>query len=100
VRLVDGQANREARAECGRGILGVQFFSEMSRHSGVTDGTAVSFFRTANNRCPWVPFAERGLKVRREDMRRLLPTIDGKILALPSMNLLLEQARIRAYRVR
>lgn len=44
--------------------------------------------------------AGRGFKVRREDMRRLLQATDGKVFTLSTMNLLVEQTRIREYRVR
>ncbi|HVY20690.1 MAG TPA: hypothetical protein VHA70_11530 [Bauldia sp.] len=44
--------------------------------------------------------AGRGFKVRREDMRRLLQATDGKVFTLTTMNLLVEQTRIREYRVR
>ena len=44
--------------------------------------------------------AGRGFKVRREDMRRLLQATDGKVFTLATMHLLIEQTRIREYRVR
>ena len=44
--------------------------------------------------------AGRGFKVRREDMRRLLQATDGKVFTLTSMHLLIDQTRIREYRVR
>lgn len=44
--------------------------------------------------------AGRGFKVRREDMRRLLQATDGKIFTLSSMHLLIDNTRIREYRVR
>ncbi|NEP62668.1 MAG: hypothetical protein F6K31_38065 [Symploca sp. SIO2G7] len=44
--------------------------------------------------------AGRGFKVRREDMRRLLEATDGKVFTLATMNLLIENTRIREYRVR
>lgn len=44
--------------------------------------------------------AGRGFKVRREDMRRLLQATDGKVFTLSTMHLLVEQTRIREYRVR
>lgn len=44
--------------------------------------------------------AGRGFKVRREDMRRLLKATDGKVFTLATMHLLIEQTRIREYRVR
>jgi hypothetical protein len=42
--------------------------------------------------------AGRGFKVRREDMRRLLQATDGKVFTLATMNLIVEQTRIREYR--
>lgn len=44
--------------------------------------------------------AGRGFKVRREDMRRLLQATEGKVFTLTTMHLLIEQTRIREYRVR
>ncbi len=44
--------------------------------------------------------AGRGFKVRSEDMRRLLKATDGKVFTLSSMHLLIENTRIREYRVR
>lgn len=44
--------------------------------------------------------AGRGFKVRREDMRRLLQATDGKVFTLTTMHLLIDQTRIREYRVR
>ncbi|WP_071527256.1 hypothetical protein [Nodosilinea nodulosa] len=44
--------------------------------------------------------AGRGFKVRREDMRRLLQATDGKVFTLSTMHLLIENTRIREYRVR
>lgn len=44
--------------------------------------------------------AGRGFKVRREDMRRLLEATDGKVFTLATINLLIENTRIREYRVR
>ena len=44
--------------------------------------------------------AGRGFKVRREDMRRLLQATDGKVFTLATMHLLIDQTRIREYRVR
>jgi hypothetical protein len=44
--------------------------------------------------------AGRGFKVRREDMRRLLQATDGKVFTLATMNLLIDQTRIREYRTR
>jgi hypothetical protein len=44
--------------------------------------------------------AGRGFKVRREDMRRLLQATDGRVFTLSTMNLLVENSRIREYRVR
>jgi len=44
--------------------------------------------------------AGRGFKVRREDMRRLLRATDGKVFTLTSMQLLIDQTRIREYRSR
>ena len=44
--------------------------------------------------------AGRGFKVRRGDMRRLLQATDGKVFTLMSMHLLIEETRIREYRVR
>jgi hypothetical protein len=44
--------------------------------------------------------AGRGFKVRREDMRRLLQATDGKVFTLATMHLLIENTRIREYRVR
>ena len=44
--------------------------------------------------------AGRGFKVRSEDMRRLLQATDGKVFTLSSMHLLIENTRIREYRVR
>lgn len=44
--------------------------------------------------------AGRGFKVRREDMRRLLQATDGKVFTLSTMHLLIEDTRIREYRVR
>lgn len=44
--------------------------------------------------------AGRGFKVRREDMRRLLKATDGKVFTLSTMHLLIDNTRIREYRVR
>lgn len=44
--------------------------------------------------------AGRGFKVRREDMRRLLQATDGKVFTLATMPLLVDQTRIREYRIR
>lgn len=44
--------------------------------------------------------AGRGFKVRREDMRRLLQATDGKVFTLATLPLLIENTRIREYRVR
>jgi hypothetical protein len=44
--------------------------------------------------------AGRGFKVRREDMRRLLQATDGRVFTLSAMNLLIDNTRIREYRVR
>ena len=44
--------------------------------------------------------AGRGFKVRREDMRRLLQATDGKVFTLKTMLLLIDNTRIREYRVR
>lgn len=44
--------------------------------------------------------AGRGFKVRRNDMRRLLQATDGKVFTLASMHLLVENTRIREYKVR
>lgn len=44
--------------------------------------------------------AGRGFKVRREDMRRLLQATGGKVFTLTTMHLLIDQTRIREYRVR
>ena len=44
--------------------------------------------------------AGRGFKARREDMRRLLQATNGKVFTLTTMHLLIEQTRIREYRVR
>jgi hypothetical protein len=44
--------------------------------------------------------AGRGFKIRREDMRRLLQATDGKVFTLTTMHLLIENTRIREYRVR
>jgi hypothetical protein len=44
--------------------------------------------------------AGRGFKVRREDMRRLLQATDGKVFTLATMPLLVENTRIREYKVR
>ncbi len=44
--------------------------------------------------------AGRGFKVRREDMRRLLQATEGKVFTLTTMHLLIENTRIREYRVR
>ncbi len=44
--------------------------------------------------------AGRGFKVRREDMRRLLQATDGKVFTLTTMHYLIENSRIREYRVR
>ena len=44
--------------------------------------------------------AGRGFKVRREDMRRLLQATDGKVFTLATMQLLIDQTRIREYRSR
>lgn len=41
----------------------------------------------------------RGFKVRREDMRRLLQATDGKVFTLASMHHLVENTRIREYRL-
>lgn len=42
----------------------------------------------------------RGFKVRREDMRRLLQATDGKVFTLTTMPLLIENTRVREYKVR
>ena len=39
--------------------------------------------------------AGRGFKVRREDMRPLLPATDGNVFTLPTMHRLIDQTRIR-----
>ena len=44
--------------------------------------------------------AGRGFKVRREDMRRLLQATDGKVFTLTTMHLLIDNTRIREYRIR
>ena len=44
--------------------------------------------------------AGRGFKVRREDMRRLLQATDGKVFTLATLPLLIENTRIREYKVR
>jgi hypothetical protein len=44
--------------------------------------------------------AGRGFKVRREDMRRLLQATDGKVFTLATLPLLVENTRIREYKVR
>jgi hypothetical protein len=44
--------------------------------------------------------AGRGFKVRREDMRRLLQATDGKVFTLSTLQLLIDNTRIREYRVR
>ncbi|WP_282011002.1 hypothetical protein [Nitrospina watsonii] len=44
--------------------------------------------------------AGRGFKIRREDMRRLLQATDGKVFTLATMYLLINNTRIREYRVR
>ena len=44
--------------------------------------------------------AGRGFKVRREDMRRLLQATDGKVFTLATMALLVDNTRIREYKVR
>lgn len=44
--------------------------------------------------------AGRGFKVRRQDMRRLLKATDGKVFTLATMNLLVENTRIKEYKVR
>jgi hypothetical protein len=44
--------------------------------------------------------AGRGFKVRREDMRRMLQATDGKVFTLTTMHLLIDNTRIREYRVR
>lgn len=44
--------------------------------------------------------AGRGFKVRREDMRRLLQATNGKVFTLTTMHLLIDNTRIREYRVR
>ncbi len=44
--------------------------------------------------------AGRGFKVRREDMRRLLQATDGKVFTLATLHLLIDNTRIREYRVR
>ena len=44
--------------------------------------------------------AGRGFKVRREDMRRLLQTTNGKVFTLTTMHLLIDLTRIREYRSR
>lgn len=44
--------------------------------------------------------AGRGFKVRREDMRRMLQATDGKVFTLATMQLLVENTRIREYKVR
>lgn len=44
--------------------------------------------------------AGRGFKVRREDMRRLLKATEGKVFTLSTMQLLIENTRIREYRIR
>ncbi len=42
----------------------------------------------------------RGFKVRREDMRRLLQATDGKVFTIATMPLMIENTRIREYKVR
>lgn len=44
--------------------------------------------------------AGRGFKVRREDIRRLLQATGGKVFTLTTMHLLIDNTRIRQYRVR
>jgi hypothetical protein len=44
--------------------------------------------------------AGRGFKIRREDMRRLLQATDGRVFTLATIHLLIDQTRIREYRVR
>ncbi|MDH4081164.1 MAG: hypothetical protein OEU68_15265 [Nitrospira sp.] len=44
--------------------------------------------------------AGRGFKVRREDMRRLLQATEGKVFTLTTMQLLIDQTRIKEYRSR
>ena len=44
--------------------------------------------------------AGRGFKVRREDMRRMLQATNGKVFTLTTMHLLVDNTRIREYRVR
>ena len=44
--------------------------------------------------------AGRGFKIRREDMRRLLQATSGNVFTLTTMHLLIDQTRIREYRVR
>ena len=44
--------------------------------------------------------AGRGFKVRREDMRRLLQATDGKVFTQNTMHHLIDQTRIREYRIR
>lgn len=42
----------------------------------------------------------RGFKIRRNDMRRLLQATDGKVFTLATLDLLVEQTRIREYKIR
>ena len=44
--------------------------------------------------------AGRGFKVRREDMRRILKSTDGKVFTLATLPLLVDHSRIREYRSR
>lgn len=44
--------------------------------------------------------AGRGFKVRREDMRRMLQATNGKVFTLATMHLLIDNTRIKEYRVR
>jgi hypothetical protein len=43
------------------------------------------------------PLAERGLKVRRNDMRRLLQATNGMVSTLATIEYLIEHARIRDF---
>ncbi|MBK6998494.1 MAG: hypothetical protein IPH35_00435 [Rhodoferax sp.] len=42
----------------------------------------------------------RGFRIRRNDMRRLLQATDGKVFTLATLDLLVENTRIREYKVR
>ena len=45
-----------------------------------------------------VTVAGRGFQQRRQDMRRLLKATDGKVFTLATLQLLIEQTRVKTYR--